>query len=83
MTSSSKTDGAKAFAAWHNHGLTKKRAKRSRDTSQFVKAIVDITTGKPPDGDATPRQPAKDAAAAPARKGGKARASRRSSGTVV
>jgi hypothetical protein len=78
MTSSSKTDGAKAFAAWHNRGLTKKRTKRSRDPSQLVKAVVDIATGKPPDGDATPRQPAKDpAAAALGRKAGKARASRR------
>ena len=78
MTARSKTDGAKAFAAWHNQGLTKKRTKRSRDPSQFAKAIADIATGQPPDGDPTPRQPAKDAAAAALRrKAGKARAIRR------
>jgi hypothetical protein len=77
MTARSKTDGAKAFAAWHNQGLTKKRTKHSRDPSQFAKAIVDIAMGKPPDGDPTPRRPAKDAAAAALRRrAGKARAIR-------
>jgi hypothetical protein len=87
MTSGSKTDGAKAFASWHNQGLTKpaKRARTepARQTDRFAKPIVDIAPGKPPDGDPTPEEPGKDAAsAARGRKGGKARASRRGSSTV-
>ena len=83
MTSGSKTDGAKAFASWHNQGLTKKPGKRAREPSQFAKPIVDIAPGKPPDGDPTPEEPGKDAAsAARGRKGGKARATRRGSSTV-
>ena len=64
MTSGSKTDGAKAFASWHNQGLTKKPGKRAREPSQFAKPIVDIAPGKPPDGDPTPEEPGKDAASA-------------------
>ena len=68
MTSGSKTDGAKAFASWHNQGLTKpaKRARTepARQTDRFAKPIVDIAPGKPPDGDPTPEEPGKDAASA-------------------
>jgi hypothetical protein len=57
MTSGSKTDGAKAFAAWHNQGLTNKPAKRSSDHRPLAKTAVKIATGKPPDGDPTPEEP--------------------------
>jgi hypothetical protein len=69
MTSGSKTDGAKAFAAWHNQGLTKKPAKG--DHRRLTKAVVAIATGKPPVGYPTPEEPG--------RKGGRTPASRRRS----
>jgi hypothetical protein len=73
MTSSSKTDGAKAFAAWHNRGLTKK-TERSPDPNQLANAIVDIATGERADGDPILEEPRKEpAAAALGRKRGGAR----------
>jgi hypothetical protein len=77
MTSGSKTDGAKAFAAWHNQGLARKPAKRSSDHRPLAKAIIDIATPKPPDEDPAPKDHGKDgAAAARGRKGGRALANR-------
>lgn len=72
MASDRMSDGAKAFAAWHNLGMTQKPPKRPRDPSQLASIIA---TGERPDRDPTPEEQGKaPAAVALARRGGRARA---------
>jgi len=64
---SSRTDGAKVFAAWHNHGMAdkhaKKHAKRSRVPNHLAKSIIDIATSERLDGDPSTEQQGKNPAA--------------------
>lgn len=77
----SKTDGAKVFAAWHNHGMADKHPKRPRDPNQLAKSIIDIATSKRPDRDPSTEEQGKDpAAVALGREGRKARVRRQTSG---
>jgi len=77
----SRTDGAKVFAAWHNHGMADKHAKRLRDPNRLAKSIVDIATSERLDGDPSTEEQGKDSAAgALGRKGGRARVRRQASG---
>jgi hypothetical protein len=54
-SSSSKTDGAKAFAAWHNHGLTNKHPKRRLSLSQTIKRLPS-QRGERPDRNPIPEE---------------------------
>jgi len=77
----SKTDGAKVFAAWQNHGMADKHAKRLRHPKHLAKWIIDIATGGRLDRDPSTEEQGKDpAAGALGRKGGRARVRRQASG---